>query len=77
MNEFIVTFGQKYRRESHPKADYVHPDGYVTIEASDAGKAGDAAFKEFGNNWSHLYLKDQAKLDLYPRGELKRIVVKD
>lgn len=34
MSLFYFTFGQRYRREPHPKVGHLaHPDGWFTIEA--------------------------------------------
>jgi hypothetical protein len=35
VREFRITFGQRYRTETHPLLGLAHPDGWVTIEAPD------------------------------------------
>jgi hypothetical protein len=76
---FFVTFGQKYRRERHPTFPEAHPDGWLTIEATDMYEARRAAYQMLGTGWSWLY--DEQDLDwdpkYYPNGEIKRVKAAD
>lgn len=70
--KFIVTFGQKYRREPHPTFLEAHPDGWVSVDADTETEARAKVVARFGIAWSDLYpeldfLEDRY---LYPRGEL-------
>lgn len=71
--EFIVTFGQKYRSEPHPKVDYANPDGFLVIEAIDEKSARGKAFEELGEYWSHCYPRTTEHEKYFPLGELHRI----
>lgn len=73
MNEYIVTFGQQYPRERHPKVDYAHHDGWLTIIAEDYATARNKAFDELGPHFSSVYPAQDVKKEYYPLGELKRI----
>lgn len=75
MTEFYVTFGVQYEDGSHPRA-WVHPDGYLTIEADDYSTARHAAFTLLDNNFAFIY---EEKLDsnTFPLGELHRIKIKE
>lgn len=77
MPEFIITFGDQYRREPHPTFPAAHPDGFVTIEAADIARARAIAFDRFGQKWSMAYSKEEFESDesrrLYTRGELGRV----
>lgn len=74
MQEFYITFGQKYRRQPHPKGG--HPDGWFVVEADTKANAELIVKAELGMEWSNCYeagdFKDRS---LYPRGELGRIQV--
>ncbi len=75
LQNFYLTFGQKYRSERHPatrKNQIIHPDGYVKIRAEDIGTARKLAFSRFGNKWAFLYTEyDFVKIkNMYPFGEL-------
>lgn len=71
--EFMVTFGQQYKHDPHPKVKYAHPDGWLTIEAMDMFHARKKAFEELGAAWSFIYEKDEFNPSYFPLGELKRI----
>lgn len=86
LREYRITFGQKYAREAHPVFPAAHPDGWVTILASDYASARATAFASLGRFWGDLYdmeLKGNRFLgdvlghatdwSLFPRGELGRI----
>ena len=72
MKEFYVTFGDRYRRESHPVCGWVHPDGYLVIEATDHDTARQAAFNVTGGKFAFMY-QDQPDLQYFPLGEIMRI----
>lgn len=73
INEYMVTFGQQYRREPHPKVKYAHPDGWLVIEAPTMAEARDKAFSELGSYWGFIYNKHQFDASYFPLGELHRI----
>lgn len=53
---FRITFGQRYRTETHPAGEWIHPDGYVIIVADDEQIARDKADAVFGKEgWSMIY----------------------
>lgn len=76
MQEFYVSFGQKYRHETHPRLPFVHPDGYLTIEAKNYTSARAHAFTLMGPAWCMLYDAEEFKgiSHHFPRGELKRFL---
>jgi hypothetical protein len=75
MHEFFVTFGQKYRSQAHPLQSYPHPDGWLSVQASDINEARAKTFQELGQFWSMIYTKEEFKENkhYYPKGELHRI----
>lgn len=75
MNEYFVTFGQKYRNQPHPLQTYPHPDGWLLVKAVDMTEARTKAFQELGPFWSNIYTDQEFKKNqhLYPKGELHRI----
>lgn len=76
LKEFLVTFGQKYHREPHPKVKYADPDGWLSIMAYDYDQAREMAFQELGPSWSFIYERGVNKLDEshFPLGQLHQIV---
>jgi hypothetical protein len=71
-NIFYVTFGVKYREETHPAG--MHPDGWAVILADDEEKARVAAHVLF-ISWAFMYDDlDRANgnfhPELYPDGVL-------
>lgn len=77
--EYRVTFGQRYRRETHPTFPAAHPDGWVTILAYDDAGARAVAFSMFEQAWSFMYgPSDRPQTywdDTFPGGELARITL--
>jgi hypothetical protein len=73
MPEFMVTFGQRYAHEIHPRFGDAHPDGWVTVEAADYGQARARVIGWLGREWSWLYTADDFQPEFFPRGELHRI----
>jgi hypothetical protein len=76
MQEFFVTFGQRYAQEPHPVLADAHPDGWLVIEAESWDEARAAVATALGTSWSNLYEKTDFMQDaarLYPRGEIARI----
>jgi hypothetical protein len=71
MPEFYVTFGQKYRREPHPKGG--HPDGWFMLIADSKDEAHAIVTREIGDQWSGLYSEREFDRSFYPRGEIGRI----
>lgn len=72
MTPYYVTFGQRYRRDTHPTFSPAHPDGWVTILAKDDLAARRVAVNWFGTAWCDLY-EDEPEQALFPLGELHRI----
>lgn len=79
MNEYMITFGQRYRTEVHPMQQWVTPNGYVVIEAETEDQARAEADKLFGvEGWAFIY--DQLDIERrrfnpgkhYPLGVLRR-----
>ena len=78
-----VTFGQKYRNETHPVDDRAHPDGWFEYQAPQWANASGAARRlllgddGFGRRvplFAFAY-DDQPDPDMYPRGCLARFDV--
>jgi len=71
--EFFVTFGQRYRQETHPVFPPAHPDGWLrVVGAADITQAREAAFKTLGSQWSNIYA-DELHPETFPLGELGRL----
>jgi len=73
MNQFMVTFGQRFRYDEHATFPAAHPDGWVTIEAENVDDARELAFEHLDAEWAFLYTADDFNAALYPLGELDRI----
>lgn len=70
---FHITFGQRFRTETHPvtvEGAVPHPDGYVTVEAIDMHHAMNRAGAYFGDNYSAIYTPEGLVTHFYPKGEL-------
>jgi len=53
---FRITFGQRYRSETHPAGDWITPDGYVIIVADTEQLARAKADEVFGKSrWAFIY----------------------
>lgn len=72
MTEYYITFGDQYRRETHPLAEWAHPDGYLVIEATDYSTARQCAFELLGGQFAFMY-EERPSADWFPLGALKRI----
>ena len=78
-----VTFGQRYRHETHPVDDRAHPDGWFEYQADTCADASDAARRNllgddgFGRKLPLFAFDydDQPDPDMYPRGCLARFDV--
>lgn len=68
MMKFYVTFGQKYRYETHPKFPNANPDGWLEVEAVGYDHARNIIVENLGMNWTFMYDEDQMKKHLYPMG---------
>jgi len=75
MNDFFVTFGQKYRTQPHPLQNYPHADGWLLVKGVDMTEARAKTFQELGQFWSNIYSEADFKKNkhYYPKGELHRI----
>ena len=70
---FYITFGQKYRRETHPSGYDISPDGVVQVVAPNYETARDIAVKSFGDQWSFIYPESHAEMDYYPLGVIMEL----
>ena len=73
-----ITFGQKYRNETHPVDDRAHPDGWFEFRADTWADASDAARRNLlGDDGYGRKLPLFARPDhgMYPRGCLARFNV--
>ena len=76
MNEYRVTFGQKYPREPHPYYDRAHHNGFVTILAPSEEAARAYAVARLGRQWAFLYSIDSpTDWSFFPLGEIDRWTV--
>jgi hypothetical protein len=74
MNEYVITFGQKYRREPHPTFPAAHPDGYVTVVAEDFEDCRRQTLAVLGRAWAFDYAPGELDVEKWaPLGELGRI----
>lgn len=75
MNEYFVTFGQKYARETHPLLADAHPDHWVVIEAPSLPAAREAAYGALSDLWYNVYSPESwAEIrHLFPGGEIARL----
>ena len=83
MAEFRFTFGVKYFYENHP-CEYVHPQGYITIVASNEMEARLWFIRNFGNKFCSVHTPEQMEaiyakedVDYWPLGELHKYVIAD
>jgi len=75
--DFRVTFGQRYRREEHPRWPLAHPDGWLTIAAPSYEVARAWVIRELGTSWCDIYAPRSFERSLYELGELGRFGVDD
>ncbi len=73
VSEYRLTFGQKFRTETHDRFGAAHPDGWVTILARDYDQARLIAVEALGTAWSGLYPAGEVDESLFPLGELLRL----
>jgi hypothetical protein len=76
MTAIYITFGVQYAREPHPRLPFVHPDGYLTVEAPDYRTALAVAFAMTGGAHAFDY-PERPSHTTFPRGELCRVIVAD
>jgi len=86
LQRFEVTFGDQYRRDSHPTWPPAHPEGYAALWVPDEASAQQLAFRLFHSSWSFLYSPDHPDRPsvctyygrpVYTRGCLGRFVALD
>ena len=72
MSTWIVTFGQKYRREPHSVIgmDSRLPDGWLTVEADTRGAAVREVQSLIGAAYAFLYEADEIDAGFFPLGNL-------
>lgn len=75
--DFHITFGRRYADEPHPTCPIVHPDGWITLRATNYYAARALAYKAFGQNWCDVYTSKgfEGYKHLYPLGELGTVAV--
>lgn len=79
MIEYRVSFGAQYAIEPHPRFPAAHPDGWLSVFASDELLARLAVAAVIGTAWSGIYHPEDdwyprgGDYDNYTRGELGRI----
>lgn len=76
MGIWLITFGQRFARETHPTSRIIHPDGVVAIYAENEEHARKIAFKHFGKNWSTVRsLADLPNFtEFFPRGVIGQVM---
>jgi hypothetical protein len=80
LSSYYLTFGVGYEDFPHPRGDWIHPDGWVTVVAPSYHAARVVVVGLFGWHWSDIYEAEHYEsgaLDVakFPRGELMRIVI--
>ena len=70
MSTFYVTFGQRYRRETHPLFADVDPDGFVSLQAESLEEALCSAYHTFNAYFSNITPAETFDASYYPLGEL-------
>lgn len=53
MKIYYVTFGQKWRRNKHPKGG--HPDGWFAVKGRTVSEATALTNAFFGRDWASIY----------------------
>jgi len=75
--EFRVTFGGQYAHEDHPQFPAAHPDGWLTVFASDEMIAQRTVIGAIGTGWCMIYHPSDPGYPViegyYKRGELGRV----
>lgn len=73
LENFYVTFGQRYSYDEHPTFPEAHPDGWLEIHAEDYWAAREIAVYALGDAWAFIYSEDDfaSSRFRYPRGALK------
>lgn len=72
MATFYITFGQRYRRETHPQlgARPELPDGWLTVEADGYGQARYQVHRLIDGHYSDLLHEAKFDPSFYPAGHL-------
>lgn len=79
MNTYIVTFGQKHRKDAHPVLGLTaHPDGFMTIERETENEARLWLRESIDDEYSMIYPSDYfydvlSGSHLYPFGHIGNI----
>lgn len=79
MSDYMVTFGQKYHRETHPVlGDFPQlPDHYGVVCAPDEWEARQMVLSVLGQAWSGLYPLSGTDTAYYPAGRAFTIAYDD
>jgi len=73
LNNYYLTFGQKEREGEHPTFPDAHPDGFITIVATNMESARKKAFDHIGNRFAFIYEESNFDFNLYSYGSLATI----
>lgn len=74
LRSYYVTFGVKYRYETHPHWPAAHPDGWLLVLAPDEEEARLLLRRTISNKYAFLYDEHRFDKKWHPLGELGRIV---
>jgi len=72
---FRVTFGVKYRHETHPHWAGAHPDGWLEVLARDEAEARIILHRYVGNAYAFMYEEARFEPKWHPLGRLATITV--
>lgn len=72
-NKFFLTFGIRYKYESHPSGVKINPDGYIIIHAYSYYDARNLAFSKFGDAWFRVYDVNSFDASYFPAGVIAEI----
>ncbi|UOK18418.1 hypothetical protein SEA_BRUHMOMENT_102 [Arthrobacter phage BruhMoment] len=70
LHNYYVTFGVKYRHETHPYWAGAHPDGWLEVVAPDEEQARALVRSYIGNVYAFMYPADRFKRGWHPLGRL-------
>ena len=71
MDNFYITFGQKYHHEEHLAGG--HPDGWFLIKALSYANARQKVFDTMGDKFAFMYSEKDFKKEYFPKGCLRTI----
>ena len=68
-----ITFGDRFRRETHPLLPNAHPDGWYEMDSPDGlarVNVNNMIYRILGEDWSNAYMDDEFDPSFYPLGKL-------